>query len=115
MRRTRSLLLILVALWLPLQAAAAWAMPFCRHAAEQAATQTVEAHCHMQMEAAVGVLVGDLDCDDCAMCHLAGASYFPAIGAGLVLATAEVFVARQPLASPSHIAEPLHHPPRRTH
>ncbi|MBA3031533.1 MAG: hypothetical protein KKF85_00335 [Gammaproteobacteria bacterium] len=116
MRRFKSYLLILCALWLPLQAAAAAAMPFCSHAGES--TTQVEAaqspeHCHEHDGAAGLSSTSDLGCDNCGMCHLASAGYIPSVAIALPIPVASTFVAKQVLASTSHIAEPPQHPPRR--
>ncbi len=117
MRRYKSYLLLLIALWLPLQAAAAWAMPFCRHAMEQAAQTEAMlpvAHCHEQPgDASAGMVTADLDCDNCEMCHLASAGYIPPAIANLPSSVASVFVAQPILAAHSFIAEPPQDPPRR--
>lgn len=118
MRRLQSLLLILVALWLPLQAAAAWTMPLCRHAAEREAQQALTAHtyCHEGMAAAddAPAPVADLGCDNCGICHLTSAGYMPSAAAQPVVSAMPVLVARQPAAPPSHIGEPPQQPPRRS-
>jgi ABC-type nickel/cobalt efflux system permease component RcnA len=120
MRRFKSFLLILIALWLPLQTAAAAVMPFCRHAAERQLVQHTEAaspaHCHEHAAALPEGPAGDsLSCDNCEMCHLASAGYLPAVtAAALPPLTANILVATQLIASPSHIPEPPQHPPRRT-
>lgn len=124
MRRLNSYLLILIALWLPIQAAAALAMPFCRHAAEHSAPAAAvqsPAPCHEHAGNAAdpaggaGVdVVSDLGCDNCEMCHLASAGYIPPAAAVLPLAAANVFVAQPMFAAHSHIAEPPQQPPRRT-
>jgi hypothetical protein len=117
MRRFKSFLLILISLWLPLQAAAAVAMPFCRHAVERAAqleaTVQPSAHCHEQAGVVAGAVTAELDCDNCEMCHLATAGYLPVSFDVLPLLTASVMVAQQVLASPSFIAVPPQDPPRR--
>jgi hypothetical protein len=117
MRRFNSFLLIFIALWLPLQAAAAVVMPFCRHAAERQEVQSVvresPAHCHNQVLDDTGTVPTDLGCDNCEMCHLATAGYLPATHMPLPLLMAAPFVAKQVFASPSHISEPPQHPPRR--
>jgi ABC-type nickel/cobalt efflux system permease component RcnA len=121
MRRIRSFLLILVALWLPLQAAAAWTMPLCRHAAAREAVQQTaaveqHAHCHEQAAASDDDMVAaDLGCDNCATCHLSSAGYLLTATAGnLALPLTDAFVALPSLAPPSHIGEPPQQPPRRT-
>lgn len=116
MRRFKIYLLILCALWLPLQAAAAAAMPFCSHAGE--ASMQVEAAqspepCHEHDGAAGKSGTSDLACDDCGICHLASAGYIPPTAVTLPLPVASALVAKQVLASLSRIAEPLLHPPRR--
>ncbi len=119
MRRYNNLLLLLVALWLPIQAASAVAMPFCRHAAErtgQAEVLLEGAHCHEQ--AAVTVedtdhVDGTLGCDNCEMCHLATAGYLPAAVTSLMPEAVSVLVALPALALPSHIGDPPQQPPRR--
>lgn len=115
MRRQWSYLLILIALWLPLQAAAAWAIPFCRHAAVEQAAQATE-HCHEHAAAAAEpVAASDLDCDNCEMCHLASAGYLlAAADAGSFGAAARVLVPRLKPVSPGHLAEPPLLPPRRS-
>ncbi|MDP1956961.1 MAG: hypothetical protein Q8J75_02130 [Rhodocyclaceae bacterium] len=121
MRRLNSYMLILIALWLPIQAVAAMAMPYCRHAGEPSA-QTEAVHsaapCHEHADVAVGAAdvssTGDLGCDNCEMCHLASAGYIPSAVANLPLPVASVFVARPMSALRSHIAEPPQQPPRRT-
>jgi hypothetical protein len=116
MCRYKSLLLIFIALWLPLQAAAAWAMPFCRHVPQsaQAGVMHSEAHCHEQQgDVPAGKVTADPDCDNCEMCHLASAGYIPPTPVSLPLPGAGVFVAQQVLASPSFIPVPPQDPPRR--
>jgi hypothetical protein len=123
MRRWLRLLpLLITALWLPLQAVAAVAMPFCRHAVEQAAAADAmahEEHCpgHAMESAAVAVPVAidcAQDCDGCELCHLASAGYMPAAApAAARLPATRDFQARPVLASPSFISEPPQHPPRR--
>lgn len=116
MRRLKSFLLILVALWLPLQAAAAVTMPFCRHAAERAAMDTmhVAAHCHEQMDESSAATAGDFDCDNCAMCHLATAGYLLVTAEALPPLMANILVPKLKPVSSSHIPEPPQQPPRRT-
>jgi len=121
MRRWLRLLpLLITALWLPLQAVAAVAMPFCRHAAEQAAAadaMTHEEHCpgHAMESAAVPAAIDcDQDCDGCELCHLASAGYMPAAAATAVQPlVGRDFQLRPVLASRSFVPEPPQHPPRR--
>lgn len=122
MRRLKSYLLILIALWLPVQAAAAVVMPFCSHAGDPTvqATANAPAPCHEHAAPAApatnsagGEGASDLGCDNCEMCHLASAGYIPSAAVSLPVLEASSFVAKQVLASISHIAEPPQHPPRR--
>jgi len=83
MRRLKSLLMILAALWLPVQAVAAVKTPFCRHAVnEQAAVahlaQATAAPCHVHSDAKPQKTAPAVDCDQCEICHLATAGYLPA-------------------------------------
>jgi len=108
-------LLLVTALWLPVQTMAALSMPMCRHAQEQAASLAAEAgaatHCHEA--AAPDQLAHDAGCDNCEMCHMAGAGFMPsaALVAGL-MPVGNDYVLPAPAAPPSHIAEPPQHPPR---
>lgn len=108
MRRVKSFFLILIALWLPIQAAAAVTMPFCRHAAEPLAAEA--AHCHEQVAEAVAA--SDIDCDNCAMCHLATAGYLLTAADALPLRTTSVLIPKLAAVSASHIPEPPQQPPR---
>ncbi|MHB1429416.1 MAG: hypothetical protein ACYC5U_05270 [Rhodocyclaceae bacterium] len=108
MRRLKSLFLILLALWLPLQAAAAVTMPFCRHAPEPAAAEA--AHCHEQVANAAA---SDIDCDNCGLCHLASAGFLLAPTDTFPLHAASIQVPKLTTASASHIPEPPQQPPRR--
>jgi hypothetical protein len=111
----RHLLLILVALWLPVQAASALAMPFCRHAGAQTeAMADMPAHCHQGAEAAGAATTGTASCDQCEMCHLATAGYLPVASVQTFVEAARVLVFRVEPASPSHIGDPPQQPPRRT-
>jgi hypothetical protein len=109
MRRMRSLFLIFIALWLPLQAAAGWTMSLCSHALQEDAAATV--HCHEQEETAAA---SNLECDNCGICHLASTGF---LLAGLETAslpvTANVLVPGQVNPAPSHISPPPQQPPRR--
>jgi hypothetical protein len=118
MRRWLRLLpLLITALWLPLQAVAAIAMPFCRHAADHAAMAEAvlaESHCSGHAASDAAAAAGDQDCDGCELCHLASAGYMlPAAAAAAHVVPARDFTARPVLASPSFIPEPPQHPPRR--
>jgi len=109
-------LLLLTALWLPVQTMAALSMPMCRHAQEQAAALAAEQagaamHCHET--AAPDQAAHDAGCDNCEMCHMAGAGFMPsaALVAGLA-PVANDYSLPAASAPPSHIAEPPQHPPR---
>lgn len=115
MRRCKNLFLLLVALWLPLQAASALAMPFCRHAADAAEQQVAvhgEAHCHESAVPADEPSAG-IDCDNCEMCHLATAGYLPATAANPLPEAASVLAALPSSTPPSHVGDPPQQPPRR--
>lgn len=108
MRRIKSFLLILLALWLPIQAAAAVTMPFCRHAPEPAVIEAP--HCHEQAADSAAAAV---DCDNCGLCHLASAGFLLAPTDAFALHAASILVPRPTMASASHIPEPPQQPPRR--
>ena len=89
MPRPRLLFLLLLALWLPVQSAVAFAMPFCGHAGrpeahaaaagnpgggEQASGHDAHAG-HHGAKAAVSDLAGG--CDQCGLCHMACAGFMP--------------------------------------
>jgi hypothetical protein len=111
MRRFKSYLLILIALWLPLQAAAAVTMPFCQHGTEQPLAMEAT-HCHEQMDASPTSLDA-FNCDNCQMCHLATAGFLLAGVEMIPLHTASVLVPNLEQVSASHIPEPPQQPPRR--
>lgn len=115
MRRAPTFLLLLIALWLPLQAAAALAMPFCRHVhQEQPAGMTHEGmSCHESMDESAAAPAADLGCDDCEMCHLATAGFLPVSGESVAPPMLSVFVARLAADSKSFIADLPDQPPRR--
>lgn len=121
MRRFKSFLLIFVALWLPIQAASAAALPFCRHAAESLAQEVIQhetmhvaVHCHEQAEMSANdhAAGSSVDCDNCEMCHLATAGYLPVCSAKLMPEAASVLIPALILSQPSHIGEPPQQPPR---
>jgi hypothetical protein len=120
-RWLRLLPLFFAAFWLPVQAIAATAMPFCRHG---------EAHRAMPAVVAVGAEAGmehcalhgapapadhGLNCDDCGFCHLSGASFLTAVGqAPAARPASRDFQAWPELAPASIILEPPRYPPKRT-
>lgn len=109
MRRFKSYLLILLALWLPIQAAAAVTMSFCRHAPEPVAAEAT--HCHEQLVESVAA--SDIGCDNCGLCHLASAGFLLAPTETFPLLVAGILVPQPTTASASHIPEPPQQPPRR--
>jgi hypothetical protein len=116
MRRFKSYLMILIALWLPLQAASAVTMPFCRHAAEQVRMEEAmpsSAHCHEQVDESSAPAAGDFYCDNCEMCHLATAGYLLVTAETLAPFAASILVPTLKPASLSYIPEPPQQPPRR--
>lgn len=115
-RWSRFLPLFLAALWLPFQAIAATAMPFCRHGEAHKAMAMVEEaaeHCHMPDSAPVSADHG-MNCDDCGFCHLAGTGFMPTPGrAAAVTPMPRDYNADAPLAPASVIPEPPQQPPKR--
>jgi len=110
MRRCRSFLMILIALWLPVQAAAAVAMSFCPHAAaERVATGATG--CHEQPAPAAGA--SDLACDGCLLCHLASSGFLVAAAAFEAPTYLDVLAGHPDRIATSHIPDPPQQPPRR--
>jgi hypothetical protein len=111
----RLLSLLVVAFWLPFQAVAAIAMPFCRHGeAHQAALAVEEAaeHCAMHPHQA-GTEPGAV-CDDCAFCHLASAGFVPAAMPHAAAIPAGRDFLSWPKPDPaSNFTEPPQRPPKR--
>ena len=116
------LLLILTALWLPLQTVAAVAMPLCMHGAPQQTQQHDEAmmHCehgevHEQTDSAVhdGDANGGHVCNACSFCHLAGVSALPAsiLMPPVALQAHDYTLPTAPVLI-SHIPEQPQRPPR---
>jgi hypothetical protein len=113
----RLLPLFVAALWLPFQAIAATAMPFCRHGEAHKMMAMVDdaavEHCPMHEHQPAPVGHG-MNCDDCGFCHLAAAGFMPTperIAA--VIPAARDFSADAPLAPASIIPEPPQQPPKR--
>ena len=108
-------LLLFAALCLPVQAMAGLSMSLCRHAQDQQATQPEVMPCHEAMAQDHQAPGHDAGCDNCEMCHIAGAGFMPsaAMAAGLLPAGSH-YVMPPVAAPPSHIAEPPQHPPRAT-
>lgn len=114
-RWLRFLPLFVAAIWLPFQAIAATAMPFCRHgeAPVVAAMDDIAAeHCHMHDQQAPAD--HGLGCDHCGFCHLAAAGVMPTSERFIVIVPAgRDFRSEAPLAPASNIPEPPQQPPRR--
>jgi hypothetical protein len=109
----RRLLLILLALWLPVQATAAATLSVCRHTTEPA---TVEAsHClaHASPQSvATPDPEREISCDNCALCHLASAAFLTSADTWPLPAASKLAV--YPIAAfASHIPAPPQQPPRR--
>ncbi|MBK9955324.1 MAG: DUF2946 family protein [Rhodocyclaceae bacterium] len=115
-RWLRLLPLFIAALWLPFQAVAAVAMPFCRHGEAHKTLamvdETVE-HCQMHGQQATQPDHG-MDCDDCGFCHLAGAGFMPAAEqVAALIPTDRDFSADFELPPASTFPEPPRQPPKR--
>lgn len=116
--RIARFLLLVAALWLPVQTGAALAMPLCHHAPLQAAVEMAD---HTAMEAGAPChetatpdqAAHDAGCDNCQICHMAGAGFMPttAMSTGLMPA-ANAYSLPAIMAPRSHIGEPPQHPPR---
>lgn len=118
-RRIHSLLLVLIALCLPLQAVAVDLLSTCRHShqattidATPVASDYAGLACHeatMDVEAAAPAEYG---CDNCESCQFASASVLPA-GTDVVLPQMiSVFAVRLAVITRSFIAAPPEQPPR---
>jgi len=108
-KRLVRFLLLIAALWLPVQTMAALVMPLCSHAQHQAAA---EPHCHDADGAGATPSTG---CDNCEICHLGTAGFMPS--APLLTALRPLdrhFRAEAIAAPPSHIGEPPQQPPKRS-
>lgn len=109
-------LLIFAALWLPVQTMAGLAMPICQHGQDQGSVVAMHDDaaampCH-GAEAADAAAHQD-GCDNCGVCHLAGAGFMPSADAAAgVMPQANRYSLPAVLAPRSHIAEPPQHPPR---
>jgi hypothetical protein len=116
-RFLRLLPLFVAALWLPFQAIAATAMPFCRHGEAHklvalADDATVD-HCatHVPQQPAPD---HGKSCDDCGFCHLAAAGMMPTPErVAAVVPVARDFRTDAPQAPASIIPEPPQQPPKR--
>lgn len=113
--RLRAFVLLLAALWLPLQTLAAMAMPLCRHAIEQPA-EVVASPCHeheSEHGQAADASGSGATCDNCELCHLACAGFMPSAPlSGAAAASGSGYLLPVGVVPPSHVGEPPHHPPR---
>jgi hypothetical protein len=114
----RLLPLFFAAFWLPLQAIAATAMPFCRHGEAHRTMPVVAAEEgmeHCALHGSPAPTDHGLNCDDCGFCHLAGSGFMPAAGqTAATLPTSRDFRSWPELAPASIVSEPPQHPPKRT-
>lgn len=118
-RWTKWLLLLLTALWLPLQAVTAFVMPLSLLTSTLAqASQGEEAMpCHAHHSDAVDTSTPDdtdqPDCGRCGVCHLVAAGFMPAaVTSPLILPAAHVLSAAPLRAHHSQVPEPLEDPPK---
>jgi hypothetical protein len=116
--RIARFLLLVAALWLPVQTSAALAMSSCRHAPLQAAVEMAD---HTAMEAGTPChetatpdqAMHDTGCDNCQTCHMAGAGFMPStVSPTGLMPTANAYSLPAIMAPPSHISEPPQQPPR---
>lgn len=112
------LLMILTALWLPLQMAAAVAMPLCEHGAPQQRDEAMmhcehgEAHEQPISAAHDGDAHDGHVCNACSFCHLAGTSAVPSsIFVPLAATQAYDYTLPVALVLISHIPEQPQRPP----
>lgn len=117
-RFLRLLPLFVAALWLPFQAIAATAMPFCRHGEAHKmvamADEMVSGHCHMHDQQQPAQPDHTTTCDDCGFCHLAAAGFMPAPErVAAVISSARDFRADVELTPASAVPEPPQQPPKR--
>ena len=113
----RLLPLFLAALWLPFQAIAATAMPFCRHGEAHKmmamADEMAGKPCHMH-EQKPAPADHAMNCDDCGFCHLAVAGFMPEPErVATVIPAGRDFGVEIQLAPTSAIPEPPQQPPKR--
>lgn len=113
--RVARFLLILAALWLPLQAVAGIAMDIGAKA--QAAAMDgadMGEHCAFH-DPVPDPAAGEDNCNNCGVCHLAGAGYVPVteIRTG-ALPVVRSFAASAAPPVPSRSPEPPQHPPKRS-
>ncbi|MDD5250313.1 MAG: hypothetical protein PHY45_15125 [Rhodocyclaceae bacterium] len=115
-------LLILTALWLPLQAVAGLTMKLGMADAVPASVQTAAAETaacpyHHAAAAAPATPVPSHQqaCDNCGVCHLAATGYMPAAATlAVILPLAQAFLPAPAVEQSSHIPEPPQYPPKRS-
>ena len=116
MRRLKSLFLILLVLWLPIQAAGAVVMPWQyaqAHSASAEHRMPDAGHCQFHDQPEESTAAGMMgDCDNCRICHLATTGFLLAPSASLSFETGRVLFALPYDALPSHIGDPPLQPPR---
>ena len=112
MRQFKGLLLLLIALWLPVQATMAATLSFCRHTTKPATVETSHCLAHaMQQSVAAPEPEREISCDNCALCHLASAVFLTSSDT-LPLPAASRLAVYPIAAFASHIPEPPQQPPR---
>ena len=132
MQRLRSILAILMMLWLPLQGFAAVAMPFCKHGfhasymASQSLAHTETGHVHSSAQSTAGShrqhtghanthrhdgSPNSLACNDCGVCHLACSPAAPLSHSAAAPAGAQSFVQFPPTLPPLFVPEQRTPPP----
>ena len=119
--RLARFLLIFTALWLPLQAVEGMTMnlgmPKTQALAQQEeiAADACPLHHHAADSAPAMPQPPDKKaCDNCGVCHLAGAAYIPMTEVvATILPASHGFAILPAVERPSHIPEPPQYPPRR--
>lgn len=125
--RIARFLLLVAALWLPVQTSAALAMPLCHHVPLQMAVEMADHHVMEDHGAAMGAgahcneaaipdqAAHDAGCDNCQICHMAGAGFMPStVSPTGLMPAANAYSLPAIMAPPSHISEPPQQPPRTT-
>ncbi len=115
-RLFRLLPLFVAALWLPFQAIAATAMPFCGHGearkAAAMADEMADGHCQMHDQQQPAQPEQGKGCDDCGFCQLAASGFMPAVERGApVIPSVREFRADVEHTPASAVLEPPQQPP----
>jgi len=118
MRRLKSLFLILLAFWLPLQTAGAAVMPVqFAHERDMQVEMAQQEMTHQgercQLHDADASAEAASECDNCRICHLATAGFLLAPAVSRTVDAGSVLVALPTADLPSHIGDPPQQPPRR--